>query len=74
MRITKRSSNSTELLKTISIEELSPYEKVKDPNITFGDPEIISETTKCLGMILRHKTVVFNYHSYEELSNYREKL
>ena len=50
MRITKWSSNSAAILKTIPKEELSPYENVNDTDITFGDPEIISQTTKCLGM------------------------
>ena len=73
MRITKWSSNSTELLKTIPKEELSPYEEIKDSNITFGDPEIISQTTKCLGMTFCPKTDVFNYNSYEELSKLEGK-
>ena len=68
MRITKWSSNSAAILKTIPKEELSPYENVNDTDITFGDPEIISQTTKCLGMTFCPKTVTFNYQSYEELS------
>ena len=68
MRITKWSSNSAAILKTIPKEELSPYENVNDTDITFGDPEIISQTTKCLGMKFCPKTDIFNYHSYEELS------
>ena len=73
MRITKWSSNSTELLKTIPKEELSPYEEIKNSNITFGDPEIISQTTKCLGITFCPKTDVFNYNSYEELSKLEGK-
>ena len=54
MKITKWSSNTPSLLKTIPKEELSPHENVpKDTNnesdkkekenITFGDPDIISQ-------------------------------
>ena len=73
MRITKWSSNSAAVLKTIPKEELSPYEEVKESNITFGDPDIISQTTKCLGMTFCPKTDIFNYNSYEELSTLEEK-
>ena len=59
MRMTKWISNSTEVLKTIPKDELSPYEEIKDSNITFGDPEIISQTTKCLGMTFCPKTERF---------------
>ena len=47
-------------------EELSSYENVHDTDLTFGDPEIISQTTKCLGMKISPKTHIFNCHSYEE--------
>ena len=73
MRITKWSSNSAAVLKTIPKEELSPYEEVKESNITFGDPDIISQTTKCLGMTFCPMTDMFNYHSYEELSKLEGK-
>jgi len=73
MRITKWSSNSVSLLKTIPKEELSPYEELKEGDITFGDPDIISQTTKCLGMTFCPKTDVFNYNSYEELSSLEGK-
>ena len=73
MRITKWSSNSAALLKTIPKEELSPYEEIEDPNITFWDPNIISQTTKCLGMTFCPKTDIFNYNSYEELSRIEGK-
>ena len=73
MRITKWNSNSATLLKTIPKEELSPYEEIKTENITFGDPDIISQTTKCLGMTFCPKTDVFNYNSYEELSKLEGK-
>ena len=73
MRITKWSSNSAAVLKTIPKEELSPYEEVKESNITFGDPDIISQTTKCLGMTFCPKTDIFNYNSYEELSTLEGK-
>ena len=56
MRITKWSSNSAAVLKTIPKEELSPYEEVKESNKTFGDPDIISQNTKCLGMTFCPKT------------------
>ena len=36
--------------------ELSPNEEVKNSNITFGDPDIISQATKCLGMTFCIKT------------------
>ena len=64
MRITKWSSNSIEVIKTIPKEDLSPYEEIKDSNITFGDSEIISQTTKYLGMTFCPKRDVFDYHSY----------
>ena len=73
MRITKWSSNSTDVLETVPKDELSPYEEIRDSNVTFGDPEIISQTTKCLGMTFCPKTDVFNYHSYEELSKLEGK-
>ena len=73
MRITKWSSNSAAVLKTIPKEELSPYEEVKESNITFGDPDIISQTTKCLGMTFCPKTDIFNYNGYEELSTLEGK-
>ena len=75
MRITKWSSNSTALLKTIPKEELSPYEEIdeKHEEITFGDPEIISQTTKCLGMSWTPKTDKLNYNSYEALSKLEGK-
>ena len=68
MRITKWNSNSASLLKTMPEEELLPYEEIKTENITFGGPDIISQTTKRLGMTFCPKTDVFNYNSYEELS------
>ena len=73
MRITKWSSNSASLLKTIPKEELSPYEEIKEGDITFVDPDIISKTTKCLGMTFCPKTDAFNYSSYEELSSLEGK-
>ena len=75
MRITKWSSNSTALLKTIPKEELSPYEEVDENHgdITFGDPEIVSQSTKCLGMSWTPKTDVLNYNSYESLSQLEGK-
>ena len=73
MRIKKWSSNLTEVLKTIPEDELSPYEEIKESNITFGDPEIMSQTTKGLGMTFCPQTDVFNYHSYEELSKLEGK-
>ena len=66
--ITKWISNSTAVLKTIPKEELSPYEVMKDSNITFGDPDIISQTTKCLVMTFCPRADIFNHNSYEELS------
>jgi hypothetical protein len=54
MKITKWSSNTPSLLKTIPKEELSPHEEIvpndtntesdkkEEENITFGDPDIIS--------------------------------
>ena len=68
MRIAKWSSNYAEILKNIPEEELSLYEEIKDPNITFGAPDIISQTTKCLGMTYCPKTDICNYHGYEKLS------
>ena len=81
MRITKWSSNSMALLKTIPKEELSPYEEIKtkqdsdyeSSDITFGDPEIISQSTKCLGMSWTPKTDVLNYNTYESLSQLEGK-
>ena len=73
MRIRKRSSDSAAVFKTIPREELSPYEEVKESNITFGDPDIISQTTKCLGMTFCPKTDIFDYKSYEELSTLEGK-
>ena len=45
-----------------------PFEELKNNEITFGDPDIISQTTKCLGMTFCPKNDIFNYNSYEELS------
>ena len=67
MRITKWSSNSAAILKTIPKEELSPYEDMKDSNITFGDPDIISQTTKCLGMTFCPKTDILNRYIIDPL-------
>ena len=69
MKITNWSSNSTKLLKTIPEEMRSPYEEVEDKpsEITFGDPEIVSQTTKCLGMSWTPKTDILHYSSYEAL-------
>ena len=81
MQITKWTSNSIELLKSIPIEELSPHEtfhktdgkssqSIEDSeNYTFtGDDDIISKTTKCLGMSWVPKEDIFDYHTYESLS------
>ena len=46
----KMEFQSNRVTKTTPKEELSPYEEIKDSNITFGDLEIISQSTKCLGM------------------------
>ena len=75
MQISKWSSNSIPLLRTIPKEELSPYEEVnkEDIDITFGDPDIISQGTKCLGMSWIPKKDVFNYSSYKGLSEIEEK-
>ena len=87
MKITKWSSNSSSLLRTIPKEELSPHEEIAsentetkttdgdkdEDNITFGDPDIISQTTKCLGMSWVPKTDIFDYHSYESLSQLEGK-
>ena len=73
MQITKWSSNSAAKLKTIIKEELSPYEDMKDSNIAFGDPDIISQATKFLCMTFCPKTDIFNYNSYEELSRLEGK-
>ena len=75
MKITKWSSNSTRLLKTIPKEIRSPYEEVGDkPNeIIFGDPEIVSLTTKCLGMSWTPKEDMLHYNSYAELSKLNGK-
>ena len=59
MQITKL----TELLKTMPKEELSPYEEIMNLNIPFGDPEIISQTTACLGMAFGTNIDVFDYNS-----------
>ncbi len=70
MKITKWTSNSTNLLQTIPEEELSPFEEVEnDENLTFSDPAIISKTTKCLGMSWTPKDDTLRYNSYEGLSN-----
>ena len=50
MRITKWSSNSMTVLKTIPKADLYPYDEIQGKDITFGDPDIISQTEKCLGM------------------------
>ena len=73
MRITKLSSDSAALLEIIPKKELSPYEEVKESNVTFGDPDVISQTTKCLGMTFCPKTDIFNHSSYEELSTLEGK-
>ena len=73
MRITKWSSDSAAVLKTIPKEELSPYEEVKESNITFRDPNIISRTAKCMGMTFWPNIDVFDYNSYEELSTLEGK-
>ena len=85
MKITKWSSNTPSLLKTIPKEELSPHEEIvpndtntesdkkEEENITFGDPDIISQTTKCLGMSWIPKSDIFDYHSYEALSKIEGK-
>ena len=73
MRITKWSFNSTALSKTIPKEELSPYEEIQDPSITFGDPEIISQSIKSLGMTFCPQKDIFHYNSYEELSRLEGK-
>ena len=46
---------------------------MKESHIAFGDPDIISQTTKCLGMTFCPKTDIFNYNSYEELSTLEGK-
>ena len=33
-------------------EKLSPLEEVRDPSIAIGDPDIISQTPKSLGMAI----------------------
>ena len=73
MRITKWSSNSMTVLKTIPKADLYPYDEIQGKDITFGDPDIISQTAKCLGMTFCPKTDVFNYSSYEKLSQLEGK-
>ena len=41
--------------------------------ITFEDPAMISQTTKCMGMTFCPKTDVFNYNRYEVLSTLEGK-
>ena len=62
MTITKWSSNTPSLLKTIPKEELSPHEEIvpkdtntesdkkEEENITFGDPDIISQTQSLMNI------------------------
>merc|ERR1711989_150130 len=45
-----------------------------EDDITFGDPDIISQTTKCLGMSWIPRTYMFDYHSYESLSELEGKV
>ena len=87
MKITKWCSNAPSLLRTIPKEELSPHEEVAcenteekptnvdmdEDNITFGDPDVISQTTKCLGMSWVPRSDIFDYHSYESLSQLEGK-
>ncbi len=61
------------VLKTIPKEDLYPYEEIQGKEITFWDPDIISQTGKCLGMTFCPKTDVFNYSSYEKLSQLEGK-
>ena len=43
-----------------------PY-NISDSNITIGDPDIFSQTTKCLGMTFYPKSDRFEYTRYKEL-------
>ena len=73
IQITKWSSNSAEISQTIPKEGLSPYKNIRDTDITYGSPDIISQTTKCFGMKFCPKTDMSNYYSYEELSKLEGK-
>ena len=46
---------------------------MKDSIITFGYPDIISQTTKCLGMTFCPKTDISSYNSCKELSKLEGK-
>ena len=78
MKIQKWTSNSSELLKTIPKDECAPIEEIKaskrkpyyeEEGITFNDPEIVSQTTKCLGMTWTPKEDKFHYKTYENLED-----
>ena len=83
IKITKWSSNSVALLKTIPSEELPPYEDIEDKiskqkeedpdNITFSDPEVMSKTAKCMGMSWTTNTYGLRYNSYKDLSELEGK-
>ena len=82
MKIQKGTSNSSDLLKTIPRDECSPVEEITETkkapiysenDITFNDPEVVSQTTKCLGMTWTPKEDVFHYKTYENLEEERSK-
>ena len=74
MKIQNWTSNSSDLLKTVPKEERSPIEEINNgDSITFNDPEIVSQTTKCLGMTWSPKEDMFHYKTYENMEEDRPK-
>ena len=82
IKIQKWTSNSSDLLKTIPDDERSPIIEImsskgkqdcNEDSITFSDPEIVSQTTKCLGMTWSPNEDLFYYKTYENLEDQRPK-
>ena len=66
MKATKYASNSSEVLETIPTEDLAPTTQKEFP-ASPGSPELISKTTKVVGMAYEPERDVFTFKPYAKL-------
>ena len=63
MKATKYALNSSEVLATIPQEDLAPTNQKKLPS-SLGSPELISKTSKVVGMVYESEKDVYEFKTY----------